>query len=304
MVEPDHAAKDRQAPAPAKTGAERWWTIAKRTWASAGKNNLEMIAAGIAFNAFLALIPLLTAVVLSYGLFASPARVARDIAQLASALPEEAARIIGNQLENMVASANTATGLGLLLSLGLALFGTLRGAKGIITALNIVDRVGESRSFVGQTGVALAIIGGLMLLFVLASAAISVVNMLAVLLPDMGGTLRAVLQAAYWIGAASVACLVLGLIYTHAPNRKPHTRRWLSAGSVVATVVWVLATFAFSYYVSNFGNYNAMYGALGAVIIFLTWLYLSAYILLLGAELNHVIDHGEERQGRPPAGVP
>lgn len=289
MNRTDTALRHGRTAGPADAGSANWWTLAKRSWAEAGKNNLELIAAGIAFNAFLALIPLLTAVVLSYGLFASPAEVAGHIRELADVLPQDAASILGEQLRNMVESAGTATGFGLLLALVVALFGTMRGAKGIITALNIVNRVAERRSFVGQTGVALVIIFGLVLLFILASAAISVVNMAEVLLPDMGGWLRTLLQAAYWIGAASVACAVLGLIYARAPNRAPPGWRRVRPGAILATLVWIAATFGFSFYVRNFGNYNAMYGALGAVIVFLTWLYLSAYILLLGAELNQVL---------------
>ena len=307
MSETKKAARDRHARGPTDISASGWWSVFKRTWSEAGEDNLSLIASGIAFNAFLALIPLLTAVVLSYGLFASASQVAEHIAALADALPEEAAAIIGDQLENMVQSSGTATGFGLLLSLGIALFGALRGATGIIMALNIVYGVGESRSFVRQTGTALAIIIGLVLLFFFASTAISVVNMLSTLLPGIGGALQSLLQIGFWVAAAAVTCLVVALIYAYAPNREEAEWRWLTPGSLIATVVWVVATLGFSFYVRNFGSYNATYGALGAVIIFLTWLYLSAYILMLGAELNQVLTRraghheniGEAKSGTP-----
>ena len=296
------ATRDRSAKGPTDISANGWWDIAKRTWSEAGEENLGLIASGIAFNAFLALIPLLTAVVLSYGLVASPGQVAGHIAALAEALPEEATAIIEKQLQNMVQSAGTATGFGLLLSLGIAVFIALRGASGVIIALNIVYGVGESRSFVRQTGVALAITIGFVLLFFLASVAISVVNML----PDLGGASRSVLQVGFWIGVAAAVWLVIALIYACAPNREEPEWRWLAPGALVATAVWVAATFAFSFYVRNFGNYNAIYGALGAVIVFLTWLYLSAYILLLGAELNQVLSRRagrDERIGKAKGGA-
>ena len=309
MDEQQNAAQDRQAQGPTDISASGWWDVAKRTWTESGEDNLGLIASGIAFNVFLAVVPLLTAVVLGYGLVASPAQVAQHIATLAQVMPQDAAELIGNQLENMVDTAGTSTGLGLLATLSIALYGALRGASGIITALNIVYGVDESRGFLRQTGVALAITLSLVVLFFMASAAITMVNLLASLLPDLGGALREALQIAFWLAAAAVVSLVIAVIYAYAPNREEVEWRWLTPGSLVATIVWIAATFGFSFYVSNFGNYNATYGALGAVIVFLTWLYLSAYILLLGAELNQVLSRragrdeeiGEAKSGSPAA---
>jgi membrane protein len=281
-----HAARALRLSEPRPRG---WWPIVKRTWREASEDNLGLIASGIAFNVFLALIPLLTGVVLTYGLVASVDQVAGHIAALADVLPQEAAGIIGDQLQNMVASAGRSTGIGLALALGLALFGALRGANGIVTAMNIVYNIPESRSLVRTTGLAIAIILGLMVLFLLASAALSVLNMLENLLPDLGGLVHTLLQIGFWIGAASVACFVIALIYAYAPDRPHDALRSYLPGALVATAVWIAATIGFSFYVRNFADYNATYGALGAVIIFLTWLYLSAYILLLGAELNQVL---------------
>ncbi|MDQ3471783.1 MAG: YihY/virulence factor BrkB family protein, partial [Pseudomonadota bacterium] len=275
-----------------------WWDILKQTWSEAGEENLGLIASGIAFNAFLAFVPMLTAVVLSYGLVAAPEQVARHIATLAETMPQQAADLIGGQLENMVETAGSSAGFGLLLALGIALYGAMRGASGIITALNIVFEVDESRSFLRQTGMALVITFGLILVFIIASVGISVLGFLEDLLPALGGAVHIVLQIAFWILAAAFVSVVIGLIYRYAPNRPETKWRWVTPGSAMATIVWVAATFAFAFYVRNFGSYNATYGALGAVIIFLTWLYLSAYILLLGAKLNQVL---EQRVGREEA---
>ncbi|MGI8705453.1 MAG: YihY/virulence factor BrkB family protein [Sphingomicrobium sp.] len=286
----DKAAHDPQATGPTDVSASGWWTILKRTWTEAGEDNLGLIASGIAFNAFLAFVPLLTATVLSYGLIAAPEQVARHIAALADIMPQDAAELIGNQLRNMVETAGTTTGFGLLIALAVSVYGAMKGASGIITALNLVFDVDESRSFLGQTGMALAITFGLVLVFFLASVGISMLGLLEDLLPDLGGLVHTVLQTGFWLGAAVFVSLVIALIYRYAPNRPETEWRWLTPGSVLATIVWVAATFAFAFFVRNFGSYNATYGALGAVIIFLTWLYLSAYILLLGAELNQVLE--------------
>ncbi len=289
MANEDTEAKDLRASGPTDISGSGWWDIFKRTWSDASEQNLGLIASGIAFNAFLAFVPLLTAVVLSYGLIAAPEQVARHIAALAETMPQQAADLIGSQLQNMVETADSSVGFGLLLALGIALFGAMRGASGIITGLNIVYEIDESRSFLRQTGMALVITFGLIMVFIIASLGISVLGFLEELLPSLGGAVHVVLQIAFWILAAAFVSLVIGLIYRHAPNRPEAKWRWVTPGSALATVVWVAATFAFAFYVRNFGGYNATYGALGAVIIFLTWLYLSAYILLLGAKLNKVL---------------
>ena len=266
-----------------------WKRAGKRVWALSGKDHLSLVASGIAFNAFLAFVPFLTSIVLTYGIIASAEQVARHISMLSEMLPEQAADVIGSQLQNMVQTASSSTGLSLVVTLGIALYGALRGATGIISGLNIIFEVEESRSFVSQMLVAVAITIGLILSFFLASAGISVMSFLSAALPDIGGVVHDALQVGFWITAAMGVSVVVSLIYRHAPNRGDLEWRWLTPGSVLATATWLIGTFAFGVYVRSFGNFQAVYGALGAVIIFLLWLYLSAYILLLGAELNQVL---------------
>lgn len=286
------------ADGPTDIGKSGWTRVAKASWAEAGEDNLNLVASGIAFNAFLALIPLLTAVVLGYGLIASPEQVAGHIDSLAQNLPQDAADLIGSQLQNMVERAGTVTGLGLIVTLAITIYGAMRGATGIIIGLNIIYDIEESRSFVGQTLTALAITLGAILLFIVASIAISLVNSIESLLPQLGGAVHLILQIGFWILAAAAVSGVIAAIYAYAPNRAQPRWRWLTPGSILATIVWVVATLAFSFYVRNFGNYNATYGALGAVIIFLTWLYLSAYILLFGAEVNQVLERRAAKAGQ------
>ena len=278
--------------------AAGWKRTGKRLWKESGDDNLSLIASGIAFNIFLAFIPFLTSVVLTYGLVAAPQQVAGHIQYLSQMLPEQAAEMIGSQLRNMVETASSTTGLGLVFTLGLSLYGAIRGATGIITGLNIIFEVGESRSFVQQMGVAIAITIGLVLGFFIASAGISVMGFLSAILPNIAGVVDDLLRIGFWLTAAAGVSVVISLIYRLAPNRGDLEWRWLTPGSVLATIVWLAATFVFSIYVQNFGNYQAIYGALGAVIVFLVWLYISAYILLLGAELNQVIA-GKDGSSRP-----
>ncbi|MCK9540470.1 MAG: YihY/virulence factor BrkB family protein [Novosphingobium sp.] len=268
--------------------------IAKATWAEASKDNLSLIASGVAFYGFLAFVPTLTAVVLSYGLVAEPHQVANHISALAGIMPDEAAEIIGRQLKDMVETARSEVSLGLFFALALALYGTMRGAGAIVTALNIVFEVEETRSFIWHTVVAIAVAVGLVGLFILASVAISAFTLLQSVLPELLGASRIALQIGFWLVAALGVRLAISAIYRFAPSRPPCPESWLKPGSAFATVGWIAATIGFAFYVRNFGSYNATYGALGAVIIFLTWLYISAYIILLGAELNRILERSAQ----------
>ena len=289
-------AVEQRPDSPADINAQGWWATAKQTWREGARHNLGLLAAGIAFNAFLAMVPLLTAVVLTYGLVASPEQVAQHITELARTLPQDAASLIARQLKAMVQTAGTTAGFGLGVALAIALYGALRGATGAITGLNIAYNVEEKRSFLGQTAVALAITAGAVVALILASAGISVLNMLDDLVPSAGRALHTLLQIGFWALATGMLSIIIAAIYAYAPSRDRMEWRWITPGSAIATLVWIAATAAFSFYVSNFGSYNATYGALGAVIVFLTWLYLSSYILLLGAELNQVL---ARRAGKP-----
>ena len=289
-----HPQSGERDPALSEISRPGWRNVLKQTWIEAGEEDLGLVAAGVAFYAFLALVPLISAIVLTYGLVAEPEHVARHITTLARTMPEEAAAIVGRELNNTVEAAESTLGVGLLVSLGLAVYGAMRGASAMIRALNVVFNVEESRPFIWHTAASIAMTLGFVVVFVLASLAISALAFLQSLLPDLGNSIRRAVQVAFWLAAALAASVTIAAIYDFAPNRQVTQRRWLTPGSALATCVWIAATLGFAFYVRNFGSYSTTYGALGAVIIFLTWLYLSAYILLLGAELNQVLERRAE----------
>ena len=281
---------------PAEVPAPGWWAVLKRTWAESSKDNVNLIAAGVAFYSFLAFVPLLAALVLTYGLVAEPASVVQHMQQLASVMPADAAKLIGEQLMSTVKSAGTQKGFGLLLAILLSIYGAMRGASSIILALNIVYNVEENRSFIKTTLLAVAITVGAMIALGAGIVAISALGYLEHLLPFSSPFVHLLLKLLSWIAAAAAVSLLLAALYRYAPNR-PNTKwRWLTPGSLGATALWIAATLGFGFYVSNFGNYNATYGSLGAVVVFLTWLYLTGYILLMGGELNSELEKQTERK--------
>ena len=287
--------RGRGAASPFAMPAAGWKDVLLRTWKEAGDDNVGLVSAGVAFYGFLALVPLIGAVVLSYGLVASPDSVVRNMNNLTSVMPADAAKLIGEQLMNVVKTSGTKKGFGLLLALALALFGARNGAASIITALNIVYEEKETRSFIRLNLLALAITAAAVIVAILALVAIAALGHLDTLFPGAPGFVLVLGKLLSYglvglAGAAGAATL-----YRYAPNRDAARWIWLTPGSVAAAVLWLLLTIGFGIYVANFGNYNATYGSLGAVVVMLTWLYLSSYVLLLCAELNSELEHQTAR---------
>jgi membrane protein len=272
-----------------------WMEVLKRSWREMGQDNLTLIASGVAFYSFLALVPLLGAVVLTYGLVAEPASVVRHFQELSAMLPGEAAKLIGEQLLNVVNTAGAKKGFGLLLALALAFWGATKATGAIVTALNIAYEEEETRGFVKRTFLNLAMVVGAVLLVGLAMAAITIFAHLDGLIPGAPPVLLVLGRIVSWLLLALIGAGGVAALYRWAPNRDAAQWRWLTPGSVFAALGWGLLTAGFGVYVANFGNYNATYGSLGAVVVLLTWLYLSALVLLLGAELNAELEHQTER---------
>ena len=248
----------------------------RAAWAAGSKDNISLIAAGIAHYALLALVPALGALVLAYGVFADPQTVARHIQLLSDNLPAAAAEIIGDQLRNVSEGATGAKGLGLVASLAVAIFGARNAARALMTGLNIAFHADEMRGFLRANLVALAItaggIGGLVIIGG-ASAALALIS----------GPLGALASFCFLAGSAILSAAVL---YRYAPNQPAPDWRAALEGGVVFAVGWIAATAGFAFYAANFGSYNATYGSLGAVVVLITWFYVSALMLLLGGELT------------------
>lgn len=273
-----------------------WRQVLVRTWKESGDDNVGLLAAGVAFYLFLAFVPLLASIVLTYGLIADPATVADHIRSLARTLPRDAAAIIADQLQAITGQKSPSHGFGLILAIALALYGASKGAGAIITALNIAYEVKDDRGFLRNTAMALAITVGMIVMVLAAASAISALGFIEHLLPFSSPVVHFVLQLLLWAVALLVVGLGIALLYRYAPNRPDAPWAWVTPGSAAATLLWLLATLGFGLYVSNFGNYNATYGSLGGVVVFLTWIYITSYVLLMGGELNSELERQQAEQ--------
>ncbi len=266
-----------------------WGRTLLRVWRSSGNDDLGIMAAGVAYYGFLTLVPALGAVVLTYGLVTDPGEVASQMRAIVQHVPAEAAKLIDDQLTSVVQTATGKKGLGLALALVLALYGAMKGAAAVVTALNAAYEVEEDRSFVRKTLINAAITVGAVLVAVAAMAANS-------LLAAAGGSsvlspsLVVLLKPVSWAATAVIAVTAVALLYRYAPARHEPHWQWVTPGSLLAVVGFLAVTVGFGIYAQNFGHYGATYGSLGAVVVLLLWLYLSGYTLLLGAELNAALE--------------
>jgi membrane protein len=267
-----------------------WKAIALRAWREAAQDNIGLIASGVAFCGILAMVPMLGAIMLSYGLVASPRTVIENMQSLTSVMPAEAARLVGDQLGNVVHTAGGKKGFGLVVALGIALYGAMKGAGALVTALNIAYDETDARSFVRLNLLSLVITLSALLLALVAIVAIAAMGHFQALFPHTPAALLVLGKILSYIVMAGLGAGAAATLYRFGPDRDEPKWRWLTPGSAFTAVLWLLVTLGFGFYVAHFGSYDATYGALGGAIVLLTWLYLSAYILLLGAELNSEVE--------------
>lgn len=287
--------RGRDAATPWDMPRAAWKDVVVRSWKEASADNIGIVAAGVSFYGFLALVPLMGATVLSYGFLADPQTVIQNMASMMEFMPRQMATLIGDQLMNVVQTSSEKKGLGVLIALAVALFGARNGAGAVITALNIAYEEEEKRGFFKVSLLALAITAAAVALAVMALFAMAALAYVEALLPYSGPIVIAFSRVLSCLLLGGFAAAAAATLYRFGPSRRDAQWSWLTPGSILFAAAWVTLTLGFSAYVAQFGNYNATYGSLGAVVMLLTWMYLSSYALVLGAELNSELEHQTAR---------
>jgi membrane protein len=275
--------------------------LARRVREEVKADNLSLIAAGVAFYGMLAVFPALIATVTLYGLVADPDRIRQQLSEATAALPQGAADVITGQLTSVVAVGRGGLTVGLVISLAATVWAASGGVRALLLGLNIIFHVEEGRSLVRRCVIGLALtLGGL----VAVPVALTLIAVFPVLLDRLGphGVVVAVLaQVARWVLLIVLVLGGLSTLYRWGPDRRAARWRWTTPGTLVALALWGVGSVVFSAYVSNFGSYNETYGSLAAVIVLMLWLYLSAFAILVGAEVDAVRERDEHViQTTPP----
>jgi membrane protein len=273
-----------------------WWRRLRRVWRALARDNISIMAAGAAYYSMLSIFPAMSALVLSYGLIADPITIEHHIDALSGLLPAEALKLISDQLHALVTAPATKLGVGLVVSVLFALWSATSASSAMMNALTVAYDGREKRGILHFYGLAVALTVGLVLFAVIALLLIAGVPALSEMSePTPWGDIVPQLR---WPPLALLVVLGLGTVYRIAPGRDRPTWDFLRVGTIAASLFWLAGSAAFSFYASHFGSYDRTYGSLGAVAVLLIWLYVTAYVILAGAELNREIGQSEDAAER------
>jgi len=305
-LEPDAEARGRYASTPGEMTRLGWKDILTRTVKEALDDRLLSEAAGVAFFALMALVPALSVLVSVFGLVANPADITTRIGPFLDMLPNGARELVVEQAVRLAAQSSSTLSIKLLASLAIAIWSANAAIKAIFDALNIIYEEEEKRSFLKLNAISLFVTFSAAVVMVVILFLIAVAPALIALMP-FSAALDATLHALRWPAFLLIAILAIAVLYWIGPSRHPARFVWVLPGALLAALLWAGVSAGFSWYVARFGTYEATYGSLSAVIIFMTWLWTSASVILLGAEFNSELEHQTARDttlGQPkPIGL-
>ena len=284
----------------AKPVARDWKAILWRTFQQIDEDRLLATAAGVVFYGLLAIFPAVTALVSSYGLFADPSTITKNLQSLAVMLPDGTFAIVQDQIARVLSKGTGTLGVTFIFGLLMAIWSANAGMKAIFDALNVVYEERETRGFLRLNLTSLAFtVAGLAAIMLMIGGVIAVP--LALQRLGLGERGEWIVALGRWPALLLFLLTALAILYRFGPSRTNPRWQWISPGAVAATLLWLAGSALLSWYLSNFGNYSATYGSLGAAIGLMTWMWMSAIIVLCGAELNSEIDVAS---GGEPAGLP
>ncbi len=293
----------READTPFQIPRRGWWTVLKRTAVGFLDDRLMTEAAGVTFYTLLALFPALATLVSLFGLVADPNTVNDQLQQLNGVVPGGGLDLITQEVKSLTSNGSQTLGLGVLIGLVTSLWTANQGIKALFDALNVVYHERERRGYFRLTLVSLCFTLSAIVFILLAMAAVIVVPIVLNFL-GFGSWTANIIAAARWPGLMVLLGLFLACVFRYGPSREQARWQWVSWGSVFSSITWLLASLGFSYYVANFGSYNKTYGSLGAIIGFITWIWISVMIVLLGGELNAELEQQTERDTTTGAPLP
>ncbi|KEO61697.1 YihY/virulence factor BrkB family protein [Thioclava indica] len=281
--------RGRRAKTPTDIPAMGWKDIALRVKKQMASDHVGLVAAGIAFYTLLAIFPALTAVLAIGGLVIDPSQIVTQLHTVTEILPQQASTIILDQARDVAGSGTGGLGLTAILGILLALYSASKGVSSLIEGMNVAYDEEEERSFIWLMVIRLGFTVALVVAAVLVLGIMMVIPSVLAFV-DLGSAAEGAITGASWLLMLVVLVVALTALYRFGPDRDSPEWRWVTPGSLVACIVWLIATIGFAIYAANFGSYNESFGSLGGAIVLLMWLWVSAFIVLMGAELNAEIE--------------
>jgi membrane protein len=282
--------RGRSATPPSAISARGWKDVLLRVTTNFSEHRIMSLAAGMTYYSILAIFPAIAALVAIYGLFADPSSIAKHLDQLGGFLPDGAVNVARDQLTRLTSNGPKTLGLAFLVGLAISLWSANAAMKALFDTLNIVYGEREKRGFFKLNAISLCFTM-IAILFVL--AALGSVVAVPVILNSVGLSSAGdfLLRIGRWPAMYLVITFALAIIYRFGASRETPRWRWITWGSAIAALLWLGGSALFSWYAANFGKFNETYGSLGAIIGFMTWLWISAIVILLGAEIDAEMEH-------------
>ncbi|WP_373058418.1 YihY/virulence factor BrkB family protein [Zunongwangia sp. H14] len=262
-----------------------WKKIILRVKDQIAEDNVSIVSAGVAFYAFLAVFPAIVALISLYGLAVDPQQIQGQLAQISGMMPQQAYEILQAQVENFLATPGEALGWSTAIGILFSLWSANKGTKSLFTGVDIAYGTEKPRGFIKENALTLLFTFGAVVLVLLSMAFIVVFPAFVDQL-GLPSTVRTLIGWGRWLVLALVVIFFLAMVYRYAPPHHTPRFRWVIPGAILSTFLWLIASWGFSYYVSNFGSYGKVYGSISAIVVLLMWLYLTSFIILIGAELN------------------
>jgi membrane protein len=295
------ADRGRSADTPSDIPAPGWKDVILRVYQGISEDRILLVAAGVTFYALLSIFPAIAALISIYGLFADPGTIANQLDTVANVAPGGAIQVLRDEMTRLASRGGTALGVGFLVSLGISLWTTNSGVSAIFDAMNIVYEEKEKRGLIKYYLATLTFTVGAIVFILLAIAVVVLLPVALNFIPLPGGT-DLILRIVRWPIIFVLVALALACLYRYGPSRTQSRWRWITWGSAFAAIAWLVVSFLFSWYVANFGSYNKTYGSLGAAVGFMTWIWISIIVVLVGAKLNAEMEHQtaeETTRGEP-----
>lgn len=262
-----------------------WWVITKRSYAEIDEDNVAIVSAGVAFFSMLAIFPMITAGLSIYGFFADPVAAQAQLNAISGLLPPDVWVLINDQVQAVIGTSNKSIGLKIILGTLATLWASGAGIRAMVRGLNIAYGEVDTRRFFIKTGLTTTFtLGAVVMMLISLGVIIGVPS--ALMLLRLDGIIASLTKTLPWgllVLAFGFSCTIL---YRYGPNRRPAKLRWVIPGVIFATLSWLLISAGFSKFVSAFGTYNKTYGSLGAVVVLLVWLWLTNFVIMMGAEIN------------------
>lgn len=282
--------RGRQAETPKEIPVVGWKDTLWRVKDEIGKDRISLISAAMAYYALFAFVPAISSIVLIYAWVSDPAEISNHINKVSGFLPSEMQEMLKSQLGALASKASSTLGFGAISTLLLALWSASKGSKAVMEALNIIYKEKKERGFIKENLLALGMTFLAAMLGIIAISVIVGVPAAAKLIgfPD---SMEILITASSWLLLLALFSFFLAFAYRFGPNREKAQWKWVSPGAIIAAVLWAIASALFSWYATEFGNFNKTYGSLGAIIVLMTWFYISSFVILIGGEVNAELEH-------------